>query len=355
MSLMLDLIRGNRELLERRSREIFLDRAVPKPTGRELNHGIPILITQVTDALSSASGAVPEGAITDTAAEYGGRLYGLGFTVAELVHAYGAVSQAVMELGGQRAANFTPQDYELLNRILDVAISAAVSEHQHRRNAEIVRRDITHIGVLAHELRNAIAAAMAAFQIIQEGSVGVRGHTADVLVRNLTRIGDLVDRTVAEVRLENSSEAIAETVRLVDVFDQLSPLLEMESAKRQQVLEIAVDRDIEVEADRQLLTTALSNVAQNAIKYTGPKGHVSVHAHRADNRVVIDVQDECGGLPPGVADRLVEPLELRASDPSSMGLGLSIAVRAMAAVHGKIHVDDHPGEGCVFSLELPSH
>ena len=354
MTLMLDVIRDNRELLERRSREIFLANAVPNPSEEELNHGIPILIDQITEALGSETGSVPEQAIEDVATQYGGRLFGLGFTIAELVHAYGAVCQAVMEVGGQRGASFIPEDYELLNRILDVAIAAAVSEHQRRGNEEIVRRDVTHVGGLAHELRNAVAAASAAFQIIREGSVGVAGRTADVLQRSLIRIGDLIDRTMSEVRLKTAAAPVFERVRLVDIFDQLSPLLSMEAAKQQERFEIDVDRGIDVDTDRQLLTSAVSNVTQNAIKYTRPKGHVSVRARSVDGKVIIDVEDECGGLPPGAAERLFAPFERGKNDRPGLGLGLSITARALESVHGAIHVRDLPGKGCVFSIEVPN-
>jgi len=349
---MLNLIRDNRQLVERRSREIFLASVIPKPTEEELNHGIPILIDQIMETLSSESGIVPEQAITDTATKYGGRLFGLGFTVAELVHAYGAVCQAVMELGGERSANFSPQDFELFNYALDVAIAAAVSEHQRRQSEEIVRRDVTSVGVLAHELRNLVAAATAAFQIIQEGKVGVAGRTADILQRSLTRIGALIDRTMAEVRLQTSAAPVFERVRLVDVFDYVAPLLEVEAGKRKQALEVEVDRSIEVETDRQLLTSAVANVAQNAIKYTPEQGHVSVHVYRRDGKAVIDVADQCGGLPPGTEAKLFKPFTRGKNDRPGLGLGLSIAARAMASVNGAIHVHDLPGKGCVFSLEL---
>lgn len=354
MTLMLDVIRDNRELLERRSREIFLDDAIPKRTDEELNHGIPILIDQITEALDPEGGTVPKRAIEDVATRYGARLFGLGFTVAELVHAYGAVCRAVMELGEQRGASFTAQDYDLLNHILDVAIAAAVSEYQRRDNEEIVRRDVTHIGGLAHELTNTVAAAKMAFQIIREGSVGVTGRTADVLEGSLIRIGDLIERTAAEVRLQTQAAPVLETVQLADIFDQLSPLLVMEAGKRQEVLEIAVDRAIAVETDRQLLTSAVSNITQNAIKYTHLKGHVSVRTHRTEARVIIDVEDECGGLPPGTTDLLFKPFERGNHDRPGLGLGLSIAARAMDSVHGAIHVCNMPGKGCIFSIDLPS-
>jgi hypothetical protein len=174
-----------------------------------------------------------------------------------------------------------------------------------------------------------------------------------VLQRSLVRIGDLIDRTISEVRLQTAAAPTFETVRLVDVFDQISPLLTLEAAKRQEVLEIAFDREIDVETDRQLLTSALSNIAQNAIKYTRPHGHVSVHAQRADGKIVIDVADECGGLAPGTADLLFKPFERGKSDRPGLGLGLSVGARAMKSVNGAIHVRDLPGKGCVFSIELP--
>ena len=354
MTFMLDVIRDNREALERRSREIFLARAVRRPTEEELNHGIPILIDQVAESLNSDVGAVPEQAIEDVATKHGGHLFGLGFTIGELVHAYGAVCQALMELGGQRGAAFTPHDYELLNRILDVAIAAAVSEHERRGNEEIVRRDITNVAALAHELRNAVAAATEAFRIIREGSVGVGGHTADVLQRSLIRIAALTDRTVAEVRLQTAVAPLLETVRLIDVFDQISPLLAMEAAKREEALDISVDRTIDIRADRQLLTSAVSNIAENAIKYTHPKGHVSLHAHELDGRIVIDVEDECGGLSPGTEDLLFEPFTRGHRNRHGLGLGLSIASRAVQSMNGAIHVRNVPGKGCVFSIDLPN-
>ena len=97
-----------------------------------------------------------------------------------------------------------------------------------------------------------------------------------------------------------------------------------------------------------------SPTSQNAIKYTHPKGHVSVRAHRTDGRVIIDVEDECGGLPPGAEAVLFRPFERGNYDRPALGLGLSIAARAMDSVHGEIHGHDLPGEGCISSIDIPS-
>jgi hypothetical protein len=71
------------------------------------------------------------------------------------------------------------------------------------------------------------------------------------------------------------------------------------------------------------------------------------------DRVLFEVEDECGGLPPGKAEDLFQPFEQRASDRSGLGLGLSICRRAAKASDGDLRVRDMPGTGCVFTLDLP--
>jgi hypothetical protein len=97
----------------------------------------------------------------------------------------------------------------------------------------------------------------------------------------------------------------------------------------------------------------LSNLLQNAFKFTRPGGHVSLITHATPERVLIDVCDECGGLPPGAAEELFRPFSQASKDRSGLGLGLTIALRAARACAGDIRVRDIPGTGCVFTIDLP--
>jgi signal transduction histidine kinase len=72
-----------------------------------------------------------------------------------------------------------------------------------------------------------------------------------------------------------------------------------------------------------------------------------------DERVLIDVEDECGGLPPGKAEDLFRPFEQRGADRSGLGLGLAICLRRVEANGGRLRVRDVPGRGCVVTVELP--
>jgi signal transduction histidine kinase len=115
----------------------------------------------------------------------------------------------------------------------------------------------------------------------------------------------------------------------------------------------AVDADVVIVVDRQIVHAALANLVQNAFKYTRPGSHISLRAHAAGDRVFIDVEDECGGLPTGEPKRLFRPFERRRADRSGLGLGLTISRRGVEANGGSIGVRDLPGKGCVFSIELP--
>jgi hypothetical protein len=116
-----------------------------------------------------------------------------------------------------------------------------------------------------------------------------------------------------------------------------------------------VDPALAVDVDRDLLLSAVGNLLQNAFKFTHPHSEVTLNAYALADRILIDVQDHCGGLPPGGADSMFVPFVQGAEDRSGLGLGLSIARRSVEANGGVLSVRDLPGSGCVFTIDLPRH
>jgi signal transduction histidine kinase len=90
-----------------------------------------------------------------------------------------------------------------------------------------------------------------------------------------------------------------------------------------------VKNGVAVEVDSHLLASAVSNLLQNAFKFTHARGHVSLRARKKGDRVLIEVEDECGGLPPGKAEELFRPFERRGTDKSGLGLGLATIRRSV--------------------------
>jgi signal transduction histidine kinase len=114
-----------------------------------------------------------------------------------------------------------------------------------------------------------------------------------------------------------------------------------------------VDPALAFEGDPQLLASAVMNLLHNAFKYTRPGGAVALTVRAEGERLLLDIQDECGGIPESKADLFQAFGERRGADRSGLGLGLSIARQAIRAHGGDIRVRNIPARGCVFTIDLP--
>jgi signal transduction histidine kinase len=92
---------------------------------------------------------------------------------------------------------------------------------------------------------------------------------------------------------------------------------------------------------------------QNAFKFTRPRTAVTLRARATTDRVLIEIEDECGGLPEGSVTELFQPFEQRGSDRTGLGLGLAISRWGAVANDGQIHARTLAERGCVFTVELP--
>ncbi|MEP6634585.1 MAG: HAMP domain-containing sensor histidine kinase, partial [Luteimonas sp.] len=82
---------------------------------------------------------------------------------------------------------------------------------------------------------------------------------------------------------------------------------------------------------------------------------VTLNVYAVADRILIDVEDNCGGLPPGDEERMFQPFTQAGTDRSGLGLGLSISRRSVEANGGILRVRDVPGSGCIFTIDLPRH
>ena len=108
-----------------------------------------------------------------------------------------------------------------------------------------------------------------------------------------------------------------------------------------------------IEADRQVLAAVVGNLLQNAFKFTRPRTTVTLRVGASAERVLIEVQDECGGLPAGDVDELFRPFEQRSADRTGLGLGLAFSRWGVEANRGRLYARNLPGKGCIFTVDLP--
>jgi signal transduction histidine kinase len=322
--------------------------------------GLPVFLDQLSAILRHKIGVVPpskadKSEMARSATVRGADLHKLGVTLGEVVQSYGILCDAVTDLATEGRLSIEPHEFNTLNTTLDDAIAQAVEEHNRLGDELRQEQARVQLGSLAHELRNALSSALLSLSVLKEGRVTVQSSTGKVLERSLLRLSSLIDRSLAEVRLDTGSQLHLEHFRLITLLNEVEASAGFEARTRTMRLRFELaEPELELVADRQLLLSALSNLVLNAIKYSPPGSNVTVVGCGATDHVTLEVHDQCGGIPPDKIEALFLPF-VRGDAPAAqgLGLGLDIARRAIEAHHGSLRVRNDLPTGCVFTIELP--
>jgi signal transduction histidine kinase len=350
-----EFVTVNREEIISRCRAKVASRSMPPPTAAEIDHGVPLFLGQLVDALRLGLSSSPE--IGRSAILHGHDLLTRGFSVSQVVHDYGDVCQSITELAMEMGAPIGTDDFRLLNACLDDAMAGAVTQYGRERHQSTIdsesARENERLGFFAHELRNLIHTALIAFEVVKSGNVGVGGSTGTVLQRSLLGARDLIARSLAEVRLTQGVQNRTQ-FSVAEFIEELTPAATLAANARRVTLSVLpVDGAMTIDADRQVLSSAVTNLLQNAFKFTRPRTTVTLRVRTSADRVSIEVEDECGGLPAGNANDLFRPFEQRSADRTGLGLGLAFSRWAAEANQGRISTRNLPDKGCVFAIDLP--
>jgi hypothetical protein len=348
-------IAANRAVLIANAAARVATRTFPNASDVELTHGIPLFLDQLGEALvlARASDVVEHSQIEASARKHGLELLRMGLTIGQVVHDYGDVCQTITELAVRENVNIGADEFRTLNLCLDDAIAGAVTAFAQQRELTVASEGTERLGVFAHELRNALHTGTLAFASIQTGRVAPGGSTALVLGRSLAALGALVDRTLADVRMEAGMTQL-ERLSVAELMEELeiSSLLHAQ-AKGLQFVATSHCGEALILGDRHILVAAISNLLHNAFKFTRSNSRVSLSASATADHVSFAVEDECGGLPEGFSEAAVQPFVRGVTRASGLGLGLVICTKAARAHGGALHIRDLPGHGCVMTLELP--
>jgi signal transduction histidine kinase/ActR/RegA family two-component response regulator len=221
------------------------------------------------------------------------------------------------------------------------------------------RRKDEFLAMLAHELRNPLAAIAAATNVARITEADDERRWAVQIIeeqgRNLTRmVDDLLDVsriTTGKIELRKRPVELAHVIR--QALDTVHPLVE----DRKHRLTVVIAPGLRVDADPTRLAQVFANLLTNAAKYTPAGGRLEVEAHAEAEDVVIVVRDNGLGIP---GDRLPEMFELFAQADHSLarsegGLGIGLTVvKKLVEMHGGIltAASDGAGKGSEFTVRL---
>ena len=234
---------------------------------------------------------------------------------------------------------------------------AAALQRTIDRLQEAAERERQFTADIAHELRTPLTTMATAASLIDDELDALPEpfqRAARLLVEDVQRLRDLVLELLELARVDAGSEptrpepldarrALTAAVEPVVVAHGIEPRL----------VEVDIDGDVQVQADRARLRRIIANLVDNALRHGSPPVHL--RAVDADGWTLIEVRDHGPGVEADRADRLFDRFAKSDASRTSggSGLGLAIAAGHARAMGGTLSVRNHPGGGAVFDLRLP--
>lgn len=233
---------------------------------------------------------------------------------------------------------------------------------EHLQRTDQVRRDF--VANVSHELRTPITSIVGFAETLsrrKQKSPEETQRFLDIIHKDAQRLTTIVDDllTLARVEAEQGSvSAVLEKSAVKPVLESAIAGCTAQASERNVTLQLSAQADLAAPIHPRLLEQAVVNLLQNAIKYSEPHQRVEVEAKPSGSHIEISVRDHGCGIAaehlPRLFERFYRVDKSRSRKQGGTGLGLAI-VKHIATVHrGDVAVVTAPGEGSVFSLQIPS-
>ncbi|HET8620226.1 MAG TPA: ATP-binding protein [Acidimicrobiales bacterium] len=270
----------------------------------------------------------------------------------------GRAGERELELFGPPRRTLSVRAVPLERATRPSGVLVVVEDTSERRRLENVRRDF--VANISHELKTPVGAlALLAETLLDESDPDVTRRLAERLAAEAFRVGNTIDDLLELSRLEVATGLATDEVGVagfvIDATDRVRP------AAEQRGIEIRVEAPparLTVVGDRRQLVSAVTNLLDNAVKYSEPGSTIEVRARTDGTWVDVTVRDHGIGIPRRDLERIFERFyrvdRARSRETGGTGLGLAI-VRHVASNHrGEVRVQSREGVGSTFTLRLPA-
>jgi len=250
------------------------------------------------------------------------------------------------------------------SRLPDGAGAVAVLHDTTRvRHLEAMRRDF--VANVSHELRTPITAIQGFVETLDDGAIDdphMARRFLATIQRNSERLGRIVEDLLLLSKLDGQDQGVTEFAgrELTHIYPLVRAAvqsLEGAASERRTRFEVSVDPEAVFDVCPGFVQTAVSNLVDNAVKYSPPDTAVQVAAVQTPEETRISVADQGPGIPPEHRDRIFERFyridKGRSREMGGTGLGLAIVKHVMAVHGGRVELASEPGRGTTFTLVFP--
>jgi len=227
---------------------------------------------------------------------------------------------------------------------------------------ELGRMKSDFVSTISHEFKSPLTSIRQLAEMLQAGRVPSeerRQRYYDVLLEQSERLSLLIDNILDFARMEEGKKEFEfEMVDIGPLLEELVSTIQQQVRHEEFTVEAEIDAPLpSIQADRAAITQAITNLIDNAIKYSAGAKKIYVRVFKDHQYLIIAVQDFGVGIKPEEIDRVFERFyrggdELTRTVKGS-GLGLTLVKQIVQAHHGSVHVESEPGRGSTFSIRLP--
>lgn len=228
------------------------------------------------------------------------------------------------------------------------------------RHLERVRKDF--VANVSHEIRTPLTSIRGFAEALVDGAIedpATSREFVGIILTHAQRLGEIVSDLLHLSELETGKAVL--DYRVVSVSRQLKRIEDLyrgnAGKKNVRLLVDSVPEELSYETDEGKMDIVLTNLVDNAIKYTGGGGEVRIGVRQVGQDVIFEVRDTGIGIPRTDVDRVFERFyrvdRARSREMGGTGLGLAIVRHIVEILKGKVRVQSTPGEGSLFSVTVP--
>ncbi len=282
------------------------------------------------------------------------------------------VNQMVQECLDKQKGSQKELDFLLTKSIFDIHVSPVFAAKEFI-GIVAVFRDMTpfkefdrmrteFVANVSHELKTPLTSILGFVETLKEGAIDDKENSQkflSIIEAQSKKLNTLIEDLLLLSRIESSNEPLKkETIRVMDILDKLAETFEPLLKETKNSLKAAVEpKGLKIQAEPSSFERALSNLIDNAIKYSPAGSQVSVEARGDTGSVTVSIKDNGIGIPeadlPRIFERFYRVDKGRTRESGGTGLGLSIVKHIIERHGGSIRVQSVPQKGSTFTITLP--
>ncbi len=236
-----------------------------------------------------------------------------------------------------------------------------VQDVTHLQQLETIRQDF--VANVSHEFKTPLTSIRGYAETLLAGmddNPELREKFLNKIMNRTRHLENLVADLLQLSRIEKKEITELKKLDILPVLNEMMeefvPIVQTNGL----TLDLSIDKKlkgIQINANKNLLHTVISNLMTNAIQYNTEKGSIRFRAFHRDNNLHLEVEDTGIGIPENQLNRIFERFyrveNARNVYPEGSGLGLSIIRHVLSLLSGKIDVESREGEGTIFRVEIP--